>query len=823
MSPSQKSKNDLSLTRFWIVAITLMALALGGATELGAQTIVAAVTAFILLAAPPRHSLGTWPNILFAAFFILSLSAWLPAAWFPEPLWRQQLTADLQFSLPVTRTPQPYLTTQACALLLIGLVWAYNLLSQRWNRAQRLQAVSLLVLGVAVLASVSVLAYTFGFHIPGWKQEQNRGWFPNRNQTADVLALAGILNYALVVERLRRQDRAGWFWLATLLPIGAALVVSYSRSGIILFFAGIALWHLWPGSQRQSAKQIALSVSLILILLALFLLFGGETLARFQSRPGTDVSHATNVDAGFRLSIQKDALRFSLQAPWLGVGLGNFEALFATARHDSANQSRAVHPESDWLWTACEMGWPAVLLLLAGTGWWLRQCLPFEPEKRGESLRRALVIAVLMFLLHGLVDVPGHRVGSLWFALLLASLALPPSGRLEIPEHFLLTALRPAALFFRGVALLILVVAGWWASSLNANLGMGIVSAGSADSAQDSLGDDIYQAAFRGDWFPPTTAGLAQLHARIADMIAQRQADEVAELTTAALKIAPLDWTLYFQRAGAEVYLPGRLSQAGADFLVARALEPHWPKPCFDEGVIWLAVDQPDLCMDAWQEALRRDPASSHDLFADMMRASEANDLVREDLAGLAVTDTGYLLIFLDNATPKETESIIAHFLAIDPDLKTLSPAQRGTVFADWWRAGDQAALIGHLLDHPEWQKQGWPWLARFYARQKDFPRAWQVIAARAVLPTLPADNTGQALADLERSFYATPDNTAAGLVLLQAELRAGKMEDALDTVRAVEKNPDCPPWLSSYEAQLWAAKQQWELAWDAWSRNDNR
>jgi O-antigen ligase len=830
MHPVPSQKNDLTPTRFWIVAITLMALALGGATELGAQFVVAVVTAFILLIAPPRHSPGVVPGILLTAFFVIALAAYLPAGWFATPSWRQHLAVDLQVPLPATRTPQPWLTAQACALLFIGLAWAGYLMCLRWNRGQRLQAVYLLVLGVAVLASIAVAAHTFGWHVPGWKQEQNRGWFPNRNQTADVLALAGIVNYTLVVDRLRKRDRSGWFWLATLVPIGAALVVSYSRSGILMFFAGLALWHLWPGSQRQTAKWTVLSLSLILTLLTLFFLFGGDTFARFQSRPGTVNFDSANDDAGYRLSIQKDALRFSRQEPWLGAGLGNFEPLFAMARADSVNQNVAVHPESDWLWTACEMGWPAVLLLLAGIGWWLRQCLPFQPGKPGESLRRALVIAILMFLLHGLVDVSGHRVGSLWFALLFASLALPGSEPIDPAEPFPVTARRPAPLFFRGVALLILVVAAWWFSSLNATIGL--IATAEDDSnpmladlgpVNGSVSATLYHVTFHGNVFPPTSADLARIETRITNMAAEGRADAVEELADAALRIAPLDATLYFQRAWAEVFQKGRLAQAGADFRVARALEPHWGKLCFNEGAIWLSVNQPDLCLDAWQEALRRDPAAARDLFTEMVRLSSANNLVREDLADLAATNPAYLLVFLDNARPEETQGAITRLLALDPDLKTLSPAQRETLFADWWRHGDQAALGAGLLSHADWPAQGWPWLAQFYAGQKDYQNAWQTVAAHATPPALPADNTGLALADLERSFYAGPDNTAAGLILLQAELKAGNIDDALATVRALEKNPDHPPRLSYYEAQLWAGKQQWELAWNAWNRDDNQ
>ncbi len=71
--------------------------------------------------------------------------------------------------------------------------------------------------------------------------------------------------------------------------------------------------------------------------------------------------------------------------------------------------------------------------------------------------------------------------------------------------------------------------------------------------------------------------------------------------------------------------------------------------------------------------------------------------------------------------------------------------------------------------------------------------------------------------ADLEREFYGSPSSTAAGLMLLQIEIKNGKTDDALATARALEKIPDHPRYIFFLEAQLWAGKQQWELAWNAW------
>ena len=635
-----------SPARTGILALTLLGLILGGAPDLWEQALLTLLAAGLVLIAPPKRSLGTGPNLLFPALFLLALAAFLPAAWFPMPSWRQHLISDLNLTLPLTRTPQPWLTAQPCALFFVGLVWSYFVLSQRWDSEQRLEAARALVFGVALLAALVVAAYGSGFHVPNWNQQENRGWSPDRNQTADVLAICGVVNYVLIYDCLRHgRSKITLVWVATLVVIGAALIVSYSRAGILLFFGGIALWHLWPvrrqKQKRFALKGTALSVALLFLLLTLFFLFGGDTLERFQAgqNPGPQGR------SDFRLALQQDALHLSLESPFLGVGLGNFEPLFGLARQASLNADRAIHPESDWLWAACELGWGAPVLLLAGAIWWMRKCQPFQ-ARSGDSLRRAFLVGGILFLIHGLVDVAGHRLGSLWVGLLVISLALP--NGVAVPRW------RPGMLLFRCLALAMILIAGWWFASL-------------ADAP-----------------VPPTTQDLVRLEARMDQAVAHQRVDQLKDLADQALRLAPLDWHLYFQRAYAETFLPGHLAQAGNDFLVARKLEPQWVQPCFDEGVTWLAADQPDLCLDAWQETLRRaTPAEVPHLFNDMVTLSASNPAVHEDLLEYAVGKPAEQLIFMYHASNEETAQIIATILAADPELKAFTPAERRDFFSD--------------------------------------------------------------------------------------------------------------------------------------------
>jgi hypothetical protein len=771
-----------SFARWGIVVLALLSLVLGGSTELWEQSTVVLLGGVLIFLFPPRRSPGMVPFLLASALFLLALTAFLPAGWSSLPHWRQHLLEHAQVVLPLTRTPRPWLTAQACSFLFVSLVWGTFILSQAWDRESRFRTAQVLVLGVALLAGMMTAAYCFDFHVPNWDQEENRGWFPNRNQTADVLAVCGVINYVLLFDSMRRRRLAAFLWIISLVLIGAALVVSYSRAGIVMFFGGILLWHIWPVKTHRrkmhSTKWAVLGLAMIFVLLTGFFLMGGDTLARFET-PGQTL----NPD-DFRVAIQKDALRFSTRRPFLGVGLGNFESLFASTQRDSINADRAIHPESDWLWAACEMGWFAPLIFLAAIAWWLRRCVPFR-SKPGESLRRATLVGGILFLLHGLVDVSGHRLGSAWIGLLLVGLALPRSATVT-------TAARASGRLqiwgFRVLALGMLLVAGWWIASL------------------------------QGAAAPPTTADLARIESNLDRALAAHQLQKVRDLASAGLRIAPVNWHLYFQRGYAEAFLPGNLAQAGDDFRIARQLEGRWVRPCYDEGDVWLEAGEPDLCLDAWQEALRRaGPLEAYSWYNDMLSLARGNDRVHAGLMEMAAGDFSLQRVFLGYAAPDEMKKVLGDMLAADPGLLRLNNTQRGQIFALWWERGDQAQFLSLLALYPQWIEAGWPYVAEADAAQKNFQQAWKTVARYATVPVEPAPSTVVPDVDLERAFRDRDDNAAAGVMLYLSQEQQGKTDEALGTIRALEKLKDCPKYVYFDEAELWASKQQWELAWAAW------
>ena len=682
-----------------LALLVLLGPLFGVATQLWGQAMLLLALGVLLIVAPPRRAPGRVWSVISIMLRAIALTAFLPARWFPLPEWRKTLTGDFRVALPGTMSPQPWVSAHAVCLLFAALVLTLYLSTRSWGQHSRRQAARWYVGGVVLLAVLALVSFVRGWRPPFWPEVRNSmngfGIFPNRNQTADVFALAGIMAMAMAFDGFKRRQKGAWFWVVAVLVLGAVITLTTSRAGVLIFFGGTAVWVGFSYFLSGSRKAGALTPAGLALLVTAFLVFGGGSFQRVQalSRDSTPE---------YRVAIQKDAAHFATTTPLLGQGVGNFAPVFAMARVASADQNRAIHPESDWLWVAVEMGWPAVALIAIGVALWLRRCMPLS-KGSDRSLRAAAMICGIFFAVHSLGDVSAHRPGSAWPALFLAGLAVDPPR--------VLARSRWAAPVFRMLGVVLMLISGWWIASI--------------------FSERVGMAA-------PTPATAAMLSAR-----AERQnvaKDYSAALTSAneALRITPLDADLYYQRARAHLARPVGIWSAAWDFGIARYLEPHWTQLCLEEGKTWADAGQPSLAFDAWTEAFRRAGKDGAERYRQMLEWSQSRPAVHAMLGRLARNSPDFLLVFLAQAGSLDCEMLIGDLLAADPTLKQLSPAQRKRLFAIWNGRGNRRLLFEKLRTNPEWHKDGWHQLAVLYAEAKDFKTACD-IARRTSAPTRPA------------------------------------------------------------------------------------
>ena len=550
--------------------VAFAAVLMGGATERLAQGIVLAAIGALMLAAPPASGPGKKWTLTVLALLALAGTGLLPAAWFHDAAWRAKVEAA-GITLPATLSPQPRLTLDAWLLLAAGIAWTGWLMSSPWDAPARRLGAQCLTLGIVVLAALVLVQWRTGWRMRGWLADGALGPFPNRNHTSHVLALGGVLAVGCGADAARRGAARALPWLLAGGVVLAALAAMYSRGGVALFFSALALWNVSVAWRRRSWKILLLGGSALCLAASAVLVFGGPIAGR--------IAGATDAGADFRFRIWKDTRALAGASPWCGAGLGNFRALFPFFRDASASQSAVIHPESDWLWLAAEIGWPGVALALLAVGISAAGARPFERGTQ-RRLRASALTAAVAAVLHGFADVPGHRLGSALVATYLLALA----RRNAIPG----AASHAAVAMWRGLGLAIVALGARW------------MNAADDEARAEALSQS---GNFAG----------------------------ATERATRALKRAPLDWRPYFTRAVARS-CTGHVLEAVADFRRARLLEPHYAAIPLEEGRFWVRT-QPELALAAWQEALwRMDGAQEGNAFAAILRAAPNDPAFRARL-----------------------------------------------------------------------------------------------------------------------------------------------------------------------------------------------
>jgi hypothetical protein len=756
-----------------IALLPVLACFLGGGSQKWAEGIIAVLLGLYLLVRPPRASLGPATNCIFVALICLAAIAFLPARWFFLPAWRSALINDFAISLPVTITPQPWMTVGCLISLIAGMSWLYLVCTQEIGlRSVRFQ-LRLFVTGIVALAGISIALYLAHAAFPFWINQRGFGPFPNRNHTADLFGITAIVLLACGQDDLRHGRKRWLIWLMALGLLIAAIILNFSRAGIVILVGGSALWIALVALRQRSPARIALGFSFLLLMLTVILLLGGETLERFHLRGIGGVGISTD----FRWRIFRDTFQLIRASPWCGIGLGNFDAIFAIFRSGSLGDTRALHPESDWLWLWTELGWPAIALIVIGAGLLIRRVLPLR-EGTNQRFRLAALIGAVVFALHGIIDVPGHRVGTAFSGIFLLGLSLHRPLGLK-PSRWI-------ASLFRLIGLLLLVSGASWTVAARSKMPL------------------------------PGVVGVANAKELSAAANRDRNFAETVSLTNRALAWAPLDWQLYFLRALGEVGMK-QPSSALDDFRRARFLEPNAYEVPLAEGNVWLS-SHPVLAATAWREALRQaGPEQRPEVYSSMLsNASMQSPEVSRILEEIGLRQHDLALAYLSRVSGEFFNHALAEFLKHDPNLETLTETEKLALFSLWSERGDLQQLSQIVQQHPDWLSYAWLGMARYDATRKDFRSAYELTQRFGEAVALPRITSTSSLQELQSRFYAAPDNYAVGYALYREQMQRGRIDDALLTARHFSERPNAPAYFHFLEAQSWAAKQNWERAWKA-------
>jgi hypothetical protein len=145
-----------------------------------------------------------------------------------------------------------------------------------------------------------------------------------------------------------------------------------------------------------------------------------------------------------------------------------------------------------------------------------------------------------------------------------------------------------------------------------------------------------------------------------------------------------------------------------------------------------------------------------------------------------------------------------------------MKPEEKRQLFDLWDKRGDPAALLTAVNGHPEWLQYAWRPVAKARAASGDFHGACELMEKYDSAATFPPVETGQSLDQLRDKVYRA-DDFSAGYTLYREQMQRGQKRDALDTIRHFTNRGAVPAYFHLLEAQVWAANEKWENAWNAW------
>jgi O-antigen ligase len=758
----------------FIASLPVFACFLGGSTMKWAEGLIVALLGAFLIFQPPRRSLGWLINATFIAFALCALISYLPQSWFLTPAWRKTLTGEFGIALSNSVTPQPWLTAGCFASLIAALCWLYRVSAQELElRVARFQ-LRLFAVGIVLLGALSIFLYLTNNPLSFWQSPRGFGPFQDRNQTADLFGVTSVLILASAQDDIRHR-RMGWLlWTIAFVVVIAAIVLNSSRAGVVILVAASAIWIAVVAVRVGSAARIGLVASFVLLLFSILLIRGGETLERFHLQKFAGGDFAFDLRwRGF-----PDVWHLVRSSPWTGIGLANFEPVFAIFRETAGGNTRPLHLESDWLWAWAELGCVGVALILLGTILLIRRVWPLQIGTN-QRFRIAALIGALVFGLHGLVNLSAHRVGTAYSAIFLLGLSLHRPTQLRLSKAI--------PWIFRILGVVLIAVGVSWA------------------------------LAWRTMAMQPGAVGVRNAKQLAADASRGRNFSEAMNLCTRAVDWAPLDWELYYFRATAEIAQGLAPQLALEDFRRARFLEPTSYSVPLEEGFVWLGL-RPEFAASAWAEALRRGGADRHHVFRSIIFTASLRDpRAREIIEQLAFREPNLALEYLAQLPATEFHGALTKFLQPDPDLAALKPEEKRQLFHLWRERGGLASLLALIDRHPDWLPLAWRAVASSRAAIGDFQGACSLMQTYGSDAVFPPMQSGQSIEQLQTRAYQGMNNFDVGFTLCREQMDRGRTDDALATARHFADNPASPAYFHLLEAQAWAAKQNWQRSWTAW------
>jgi O-antigen ligase len=733
----------------------------------GAGDRISQVALLVLLAAgvlaqpPAAVALSQWGNRLIIAFLAIVLfKEFAPAALFGSTEWRTILTRDFGVTLPWTHHPEPSRALDgllAAAIGAIWFLWVRRLAADRENRP----IIAWWIFGsAAIVAAVSFATHgidpkaIYGLrYTPGWT---GFGPFPNRNHTADFLAIGAVVGFGCVTWAGVKKK---WF----LVPLGAgmlglvllALLTTQSRGGVIAFAVGFGVYIAFVVAKVRNRRALGIAAAVVLLVVLLIMTAGGPVLARFHSQRSVDSN-------AMRVGIWKDTIGMWKDAPLLGHGVESFAQIIPVYLTVDLENQVVLHPESSWLLWFAELGALPVLLAVVGLTLFLRKQIPIVFARgRGFYLSAAGIAGMALILVHGVFDVPAHRWATAGLAL--AALAMACPIRLGTQRA---TEPRAAALIPLGVAV-------FWALPF------------------------FFDAP---QWAPLTLTRLLARDGAAPGSVSLTQ-------LIAAMRYFPLSPELRESVGLREMQSLG-LSAPGPwqkDLAIAARLEPgSW-------GILATQARacqriSPGLAVHYWEMAVERGGIHRDEVLRlGVQETTAASPIAEASWGHYAEANPDLLLPFAQILPDQEARYYFNIWWKERAMSEALSPSEIDMYYKNGSRWGSRAQFDEWMSRHANWRARDFlPWASLLHTWGDD-RQAWGMLTEFIAEPDLPKGRTKGNEDQPDAKLRVTTRRFSAAKDLAMAHYADGEKSRGDEILVSAALEPGSPPWFVRKGAYLLA------------------
>lgn len=778
-----------SEARLWMGSILTLSVPLVAGLLCGAKLpwmrgVVFGLMAMAIIVTGKGRYLPKWSAIIFTGLSAWGLTGLLPLSWFRTPDWRLTMQEDFGFVQQSTLSPQPWVTLEAWTLLIGGIIWVIFCVGTGFQEKHRRFLLRGLAYGITVMALLAITMKWGGEQSPleqvyrllkDPRYPDQFGLFPNRNNFAGLCAAGFLLAIMMALDAWqRRQFTSSVLLTLCAIPDFVAVMDSSSRGGVLLLATGTVTWLVTLLSRRQSKQYFSVAAALLLIIGSSILLFGKPVVQRFIA---TVQENSLTKDA--RVHVFHDTLMMLSEHPIFGIALGNFEHVFPHYQVYTNNYNRFIHPESDWLWLAGEMGVIGLILALLAAGILVTAAMRRGRVKASSTdrhLRHAALIVAAITAIQGLVDTPAHLLANAFTALLLLSLA---THRDKVPVPKLSTRLFTTIILLIGA---MMISINSWATSMSHPL-----------------------------W--PSRSAAFKLRTQAQSQMNLNDPAAAYALLPKAIEWEPMAWDGYFIRACLRLQLGQSSEIALQDFARARFLEPNSSNLCMLEATFWLNHD-PSYAVQAWREAMRREPATALNFYHAILPQLIIHPDLREAVRSLATTAALQIQFLSSTGNSSDFKLILDDLLSHNSNLDQVSAYDQFRLFRLWSQWGNREELIRLLELNPVWRKNGWLILADNLATMKDQKGAYEM-ALRYITPPPESDKPKRGdIETLKRAFLHNPNDIKFAFDLFEAQKSAGLNQDALFTLTQIELDPKFQRRVLYEKSLIYAADGDFVSAW---------